>query len=107
MGQPPKRRFSLGDRFEYDGSTWEIILMYRLQSDPHVWCYVLEDQDANPPTTVGRALLASGVTDQTSKILWEPVRSYREAMDALRNRYRMGASVAFTTTQLLKLRRID
>lgn len=33
-GKVPKQRFSIGDRFEFEGSQWKIIYMYRLREHP-------------------------------------------------------------------------
>src|SRR3954469_8904998 len=43
LDKPAKRRFNIGEKFEHDGSVWELIYMYRVSNEKGIWFHCLEE----------------------------------------------------------------
>jgi hypothetical protein len=105
--KPPKLRFRPGDRFRLDGGVWEIILAYRLNREPHVWRFVLEECDNTPRQAawVGSMMVAAGLANQDPAIVYDAVWREEDAREKIRNRYAMGSQTTKTVQDLIALPR--
>jgi hypothetical protein len=105
----PKRRFNLGDRFQYDGGVWELIYMYRVRSEPGLWFHCLEEQEALSENQEfianGFEALGAGVT--TPRIVFSEFPSHTEARDYFRDIYMRGSHSVKSTPELLKLKKVS
>lgn len=104
--KPPKRRFEIGDRFEYDGSTWTLVYMYRLENEPGVWHHVLEEVRSGPDP-VGAALVSLGAGETTPRVMYEAFRSAGDARGFFADICMNGHQIDRTTPELLKLRKLS
>jgi hypothetical protein len=106
--KPPKRRFSPGDRFEYDGSNWTLIHMFRLLRYPGIWFHVLEE---DKPPTAGLLILET-LVDMEGKgytgpaIEYTEFRSESDARDHFRGRVMRGNQMTVNTQELICFRRL-
>lgn len=111
-GKVPKRRFNIGDLFEYDGTTWAILYMYRLKSEPGVWYHCLEECKVQVPVENlgGRSMLEVfeilGAGATTPRIVEEPFRDWSDASRFFSDIYRGGDSTTKTTQQLLSMKKL-
>ena len=103
----PKRRFNPGDRFEYDGSVWELVYMYRVARNPGVWIHVLAER--GPKTDyaclINSVVKALGGGATTERIVFTPFASDEDARQYFWDIPMEGDSIHRTTQQLLSLKR--
>jgi hypothetical protein len=110
-GKVPKRRFNVGDAFEYDRTTWTIMYMYRLKSEPNVWYHCLEESVSQREVpSIGMSMLDAfeglGAGATTPRIVYEMFQSYGDARQYFSDIYRAGSSTVKTTQQLLAMKKL-
>jgi hypothetical protein len=106
QGKAPKRRFNPGDRFEYDGSHWELLFMYRLRNEPSVWYHVLAERKPNDLRLIDHVVRALGGGETTPRIVLTPFADRWEADRFFGDIPREGDSLIRTTQQLLAMKRV-
>ena len=105
----PKRRFNIGNRFQYDGAVWELIYMYRLKTAPGVWYHCLEERTdvSKDREMIGAAFSVLGAGVDTPRIVFSEFPDSAEADKYFDDIYAHGSRTTKTTQQLLALKRVD
>lgn len=99
----PKRRFDVGQIFQYDGAYWKIIYMYRLRGTPG-WMHCLEEirgfmsRDAE---MLSRVITVIGAGATTPRVVYEEFHNTTDVYAYFIDIYRNGDSVTFDTQQML------
>jgi hypothetical protein len=107
QGKAPKIRFKPGDRFEYDGSQWELLFMYRVRSEPHAWHHVLAERKPSDLRLIDYVVRALGGGETTPRIVFTPFADRFEADKFFKDIPHEGDSMVRTTQQLLAMKRVD
>lgn len=105
----PKRRFEIGDKFRYDGETWELIYMYRLKSSPGVWFHCLEVRTESKSLTtnmIGQAFETLGAGATTPRVVFSEFPDWQEANSYFRDIYAHGSRTHKNTQQLLNMKKL-
>ncbi len=106
-GKAPKRRFDIGNKFEYDKGIWELIYMYRLKEKPNEWIHFLEEIKNNRKFDIIDTILeVAGAGINTPKIVYDLFLNEQDVYIFFSDIPRKGSGAAFTTQQLLKLKKI-
>ena len=109
MTKPPKIRFRPGMKFEYDGSIWILIYMFRLRNQQGIWYHCLEEEkelDKSGAMLLGY-IIGNDLGYKGDSIIYEEFRSESDARNHFRDRMMLGSQTTMTTQELLKLKRIS
>ncbi len=105
-GKCPKRRFDIGNKFEYDKGIWELIYMYRLREKPNEWIHFLEEVKDNRDRRMEDVLEVMGAGSNTPRIVYDLFLNEQDAHMFFSDIFRKGDGRCFRTQELLKLKKI-
>lgn len=100
--KPPKRRFNIGDLFEFDDTIWRLRFMYRLADEPGVWYHALEEVNGSDDTNH----IFEMIEGHTPLIVYEAFTSESDADNFFSNLYYYGDRVIKTTQEMLNVQRV-
>ena len=105
--KPPKTRFKPSDHFEYDGSVWKIIYMYRLQNEPGVWYHCLEEQEELSESLKRLGFLCTMLSPASpDRVKYEAFRDHYDAQLFFSTLFAYGDRTTKTTQQLLRMKKL-